>query len=654
MQRGALNLKAVIITVLAVTLGVGSGLFLGHWMKKLPPVESLEFFKPNIVTRIYDSEDALIAELYTERRTALRREEIPESMLRAILAAEDEDFFSHTGLDFPGILRAALIDIKSMKISQGASTITQQLARMLFLTNERTFTRKLKEIILSVKIEQRYSKDEILMLYMNQNYFGHGAYGVESAAKTFFDKSVGELTIPQCAMIAGLLPNPAFYSPFRHPENALKARNKVLNRMVKCAYISVGDQEVFEKEPLNLVKRTEYGGIAPFFVEETRKKLVERLGNQRVLTGGLKVYTTLVRRHQDAADFAVEKGLKEYRDRHVNAENIQSAFISIRSGTGEITSMVGGDDFERTKFNRSVQAKRQSGSAIKPFVYLSALMKGHKPNDIIMDAPVVFEDPHTHKKYRPRNYDRKYHGATTLRVALEKSYNVVTAKLLEQIGVPSVLDTVKQAGIESELPPYLSMGLGSGEVSLMELVNAYATLASKGLRSKPYMIREIRDSNNKRLFQAENRIEETLDPRFCFQIVKILQGAVTHGSGWRAQRLNRPIAAKTGTTNDSADAWFVGFSPSLAAGAWVGFDLRQSLGKNETGSRAAGPIFTEFFAQILAGTTEEDFQCPHGLEEVVVCRESGCLATDMCPVTIHEFFLEGQKPIERCPVHQPQ
>ncbi|MBN1356467.1 PBP1A family penicillin-binding protein [bacterium] len=650
-QRRSVPRFFIVFAAAGIILGAAGGGILGLWMRNLPPVESLEFFRPNVVTRIFDCRNGLTAELYTERRIALSREEIPDAMVKAVVAAEDADFFSHTGLDFPGIIRAAVVDLRSMKITQGASTITQQLARMLFLNNERTFSRKIKETILSVRIEQRYSKDEILTLYMNQSCFGHGAYGVESAARTFFDKPVADLTIPECALIAGVLPNPTYYSPLRNPENALRARNKVLQRMHRSNFISERELAEYVLMPVETSNNVEYSQTAPYFVEETRKLLVELLGAHRVLNGGLKVYTTLDPMHQEAADRAVHDGLTAYRSRHGDSENIQGAFISIRVGTGEITSMVGGDDFTRTKFNRAVQARRQSGSAIKPFVYLTALQEGFSPNDVVMDAPVVFEDPQTRCKYRPRNFDRKFHGPTTLRVALEKSYNVVTAKILDQIGIPPVLETVRRAGISSELPPYLSMGLGSGEVTLVELVNAYATIASNGLRSEPHLIREIHDNEDRVLLSVNPVVEETLDPRLCYQITRMLQGAVTDGSSWRAGRLNHPIAAKTGTSSDSADAWFIGFSPSVAAGAWLGFDLRRSLGQYETGSSVSGPVFTQFMEQILAGSDPEDFNQPEGIETARICRESGFLAGDNCSDTVEEVFITGGKPQRRCPVH---
>lgn len=644
--------KWLLFGTAAVLAGCGGGGLLGFWMLSLPKVESLEYYKPDIVTQIFDMKGLPVAQFYTERRIPLSRDEIPDLMVNAILAAEDSDFFKHPGFDFTGILRALLVDIKTGRMSQGASTITQQLARLLFLSQEKTFSRKLKEALLAVKIEQRYSKDDILVLYMNQCYFGHGAYGVESAARTFFDTSVVELSPAQCALLASLLKNPSFYSPFRHPDRAVSSRDRVLKRMLENGFISEDLYNAAVNESLDVVSGNETGNIAPYFIEEIRKHLVQTMGNERILTGGLRIYSTLDTHHQEAAEIAIREGLDEFIARHPDAESPQVALVSIRPVTGEITSMIGGDNFNTTKFNRAVQAKRQSGSTIKPFVYLTALRKGYAPNYVIMDNPVVFKDPQTNREYRPKNYDLKYHGPTTLRVGLEKSYNVITAKLVDELGIQSCIDTMHLAGIQGDLPPYLSVGLGSGEVTLIEMVNAYATIAASGLRTEPIMIREIRDSDNTLLQSFQPKVEEVFGASECFQITSILQGAVNSGSGWRARRLNRSIAAKTGTTDNFTDAWFIGYTPSLVAGVWVGYDLPKSLGAGESGSRAAGPIFTRFMEQVLAGTPQESFTKPEELEKIRICHETGLLLNESCPDQIDEYFLRKNVPVVVCPIHQ--
>jgi penicillin-binding protein 1A len=642
-----------LILIGGLVTGLVCGGVLGYWSRNLPPVESLEFYRPDIVTQIFDNKEQVIAEFFTERRIVLQRNEIPKLAIGAVLGAEDAEFYSHSGFDMLGIFRAVLKDIISLKKAQGGSTITQQLSRLLFLTNEKTFMRKIKEALLTVKIEQRYSKDEILMLYLNQSYFGQGAYGIESAARTYFDKSISELTCAQCALLACVLKNPAYFNPLTHPDRALESRNRVLRRMQDAGFISEKDYEQFLSEPLDVVDKADKAKIGPYFVEEIRKTVVDQLGNERVLTGGLKIAATLDRAQQMAAESAVGSGIQAFMERHKESEDIQAALVAIRPNTGEITAMVGGSDFSKTKFNRAVQAKRQSGSAIKPFIYYSALQNGFKPTDIIMDEPVVYKDPQTKREWAPLNYDRKFHGPTTLRTALEQSYNVVTVKLLDRVGVPKAMDIAHRAGIESELPPYLSFGLGSGEVSLLELTNAFATLSSEGLRCKPRYMLQITDERGTLLEKFPAKIEETLDKRYCYMITRLLEGSVERGTCWRAKSLNRPVAAKTGTTDQYTDAWFIGYTPSLAAGVWIGYDLKKTMGSGETGSQAAGPIFVRFMEQVFAGTPIEDFAMPEGCTEATVCQETGFLANSSCPNRITEVFIDGTAPRKQCPVHSP-
>ncbi len=646
--------KFLLLSIASLVFGAVVGLFFAALINDLPPVESLEFYKPDIVTYVYDADNTVISEWFTERRVILKRNEIPDKMVHAILSAEDADFYKHTGIDFSGILRAALIDIKSFRVAQGASTITQQLARLLFLTNERTFTRKLKEAILAVEIERHYSKDEILTLYMNQCYFGHGAYGVESAAQTFFDTSVSELTIPQCALLVSLLTNPYYNSPFRFPDKALHNRNKVLRRMYRNGYISAGELKTYLNSPLSVKKGRFKYNVGPYFIEYVRKQTARRIGDSALLKKGLKIYTTLNSREQKAAELAVHKGLEAYRARSENGDKIQGALVAIRPETGDIVAMVGGDDFSQSGFNRAVMAKRQCGSAIKPFVYLTAFQNGFRPNSILNDSPVVFEDPQTHKKWRPKNYDRKYHGPITLRVGLEHSYNVITARLIEHLDISRIIETAHKAGINSSLPPYPSVVLGSGEVSLLELTNAYATLAAYGIRATPRAIRRIEDRNGNVICEVKPDAHEVLDARYCFQITHLLTGAVQSGTAWRARRIGRPVAAKTGTTNDSRNAWFMGYTPSLAAGVWVGFDLPRSLGRHETGSRTAGPIFTDFMEQALTGTAPEDFTPPRGLVAAKICKTTGMLAGPDCPDVVDEYFINGTEPTTVCKLHAQQ
>ncbi len=652
MKRGEKKIVLYLILGAGLFVGIVGGIVLGLWLKELPRVESLANYKPDVVTRIYAEDNQIIGEFYTERRIPLKRQEIPEAAIMAILAAEDAEFYSHSGFDLPGIMRAAIKNLKNLRNSQGASTITQQLARMLFLTNKKSYVRKIKEAILTIKIERYYSKDEIITLYLNLSYFGHGAYGIQSASLLFFNRPISELSLDQCTMLMGLLKNPASFSPLNHPDRALKSRDRILERMLYKKMIDVDQLTLLKARDLGLESQTEHGNLAPYFVEEVRKNLTASLGNERVLTGGLKVNTTLNPLHQQAANNAVESGLNAFRERHGDDVEIQVALIAIRPKTGEITAMIGGADFKVTQFNRAVQAERQSGSAIKPFVYLTAFINGIKPSDIVIDEKIEYVDPASKVIWKPRNYDRKFHGPVTLRYALEHSLNAATVKVLQKVGIDALLDTIRRAGVESELPPYLSVGLGSGEVTLMELTNAYATIAAEGIRVKPRLIRDIESIDGVLIESFPVDVEEVFSAEHCYQLTRVMQGVVQSGTCWRARRLNRPIAAKTGTTNDSTDAWFVGYTPSLAVGVWVGYDLKRTMGSGETGSRAAGPIFVDFFEQILNGTATENFIKPVDIENIMICAETGFLVTDQCPERTLEAFIKGSAPREPCPIHR--
>lgn len=638
------------------SIGLLTGLILGGaigiMLRNLPPVESLTQYKPAAQTVVLNIEGDPIGQYYEERRMVLNREEIPDHVIQSLLAAEDRQFYSHGGFDLKGIGRAVISNIKSRGISQGGSTITQQVARLMFLTNERTYSRKIREALLTLQIERKFSKDEIITIYLNQSCFGHGAFGIEAATRTFYSKSTAELTVPESALLMSLLKNPTRFSPIKHPERSLESRNRVLERMNEAGLISSEDRDRWIAEPLNLNPDVQQGFIAPYFVEEIRQTLESELGSDSVLRGGLTVRSTLNSHHQECANRAIQLGLDAYRERHPDlADSIQAALVSMRPTTGEITAMVGGSSFQKTQFNRAVQARRQSGSSIKPFLYLTALMQGYTPSTVILDSPYVYKDPVTRKAWRPGNYDRRFRGAVTLRRSLEESLNIPTAKLVEKTGLDAFLDTAKRAGIESELPAFPSVVLGSGEVTLLELTNAYATIAAGGMRVRPRMILSVENQDGRQIYQQPVRVEEVLPPGPCYQLVSILRGAVARGTAWRAKALKRPVAAKTGTTDDYTNAWFVGFVPDLVVGVWIGFDVNRNMGHDETGSKAAGPIFTEFLQGALEGEPISDFAVPDGIELRQICYESGYLATPQCPVVLDEAFLKGQPPKSTCPVH---
>ncbi|MBN1879948.1 PBP1A family penicillin-binding protein [bacterium] len=631
--------------------GTTAGVLIGILLANLPPVDMLTCYKPAAQTVVFDKESNAIGQYYDERRLVLRRDEIPDRVIQSLLAAEDRLFYEHGGFDLKGIARALISNLKNRGISQGGSTITQQVARLMFLTNERTFSRKIKEALLTLLIERKFSKDEIITIYLNQSCFGHGAFGIEAAAKTFFNKSTGDLTVPESALLMSLLKNPTRFSPIKYPDRSKESRNRVLVRMSDAGFISREDLTVWLDEAMNINPDVQQGFIAPYFVEEIRRTLEVELGQEMLLKGGLRVRSTLDSRHQDCANRAIQQGLESYRERHPDADAIQAALISMRPASGDITAMVGGSSFRATQFNRAVQAKRQPGSSIKPFLYLAALMDGYTPSTIIMDSPYTYKDPATGRLWSPGNYDRHYRGPVTLRRSLEESLNVPTAKLVEKIGINKFLDVARRAGIQSELPPYPSTVLGAGEVTLIELTNAYATLASGGLKVRPRMILGVEDRDGRTIYKQDVSIQEVLPPVPCFQLAGILEGAVKRGTAWRAKGLERPVAAKTGTTDDCTNAWFIGFTPDLVVGVWIGFDVNQSMGHDETGSKAAGPVFTEFLKSVLQGEPVQEFHAPQGIEFKDVCYESGFLASPRCPIVIHEAYSINNPPKTICPVH---
>lgn len=644
--------KAIgIVTAAGLVIGILMGIVAGTLLRSLPRVEALEYYRPDVVTQILDSSNHTIGEFFTERRIVLKRREIPDSVVHAILAAEDAEFFSHSGFDFPGILRAIIKNALQFKKSQGASTLTQQMARMLFLTNEKTYRRKLKEAILTIEIERRYSKDEILTLYLNQSYFGHGAYGIESAAHTFFNKSSALLEKCEAATLVCLLKNPALFSPFNHPDRALSSRNHVLNRMREKGFLTETELTEFSSRPLGVVTNRDRSRIGPYYVEEVRKIAVETQGNEKVLTGGLIIKTCMDLEHQIAAESAVSKGYSRFKTQHLDGADIQIALVSIKPGSGDVTSLVGGVDFSLSQFNRAMQAHRQPGSTIKPFIYLTALMKGFKPTDFIDDTAFEYIDPDSKQAWHPQNYDRVFHGPMTLRKALEQSNNIVAIKLLQQVGIDDMIRVAQQAGISTELPRFLSVGLGSGEVTLLDLTNSYATIAADGMYAKPRLVCEIRDHKSTILDKVLPHIEEKFSAKYCAVLTHLLCGVVQNGSGWRLKSLNRPIAAKTGTTSDYSDAWLIAYTPTIAAGVWVGYDIKKSLGRGETGSSVAGPILVEFLDQIYAGIEPENFILPDGVREEIVCRDSGQLAGPNCTNLYKELFIASQLPLTRCKLH---
>ena len=764
-KRGSIVKKILLIFMATLITGIGVGAgFLYYLMKELPSIASLKDYRPSIITRVYADNNELIDEFYLEDRKVIQVTKIPKYVTQSFVAAEDARFFRHSGVDLQGISRAFLKNLQAGTIVQGGSTITQQVAKSLFLTPEKSYIRKLKEAILAYKIDKYLKKYEILNLYLNHIYLGGGAYGIEAASERYFGKSTADLTLSEAALLAGLPKAPNRYSPLLHPERARNRQVYVLNRMTEDGYITEEEKAAALEAPIILKTETDHKKIAPYFTENVRRYIQSRYGSDVLYKEGLEVYTTLNVAMQTAASEAIHKGLREldkrqgYRgalkripheafdafleemDREVlknppaknqlhkalvirinrtdktvllrmgshrgimsledmswarpynpdsaavppladpadalnvgdvvevkiidieNTESepllklaleqtphVQGALLCMDPATGGIQAMVGGRDYSTSEFNRATQSRRQPGSAFKPFIYAAAFDMGLTPSTIIMDTPVIFKDTLKDSTWKPRNYEEKFYGPTTLRTALVKSRNLVTIKVLKDIGIDYAADYAATMGITSPIARDLSMALGSSGVTLEEMVQAFGVIANNGKKVTPYYINKIVDRTG-HVFEEHRPVsEQVIDPRIAFITAHVLQEVVQYGTGWRLKTLGRPVAGKTGTTNDLNDAWFIGFTPSLVAGTWVGFDNLQPLGKHETGSRAASPIFLYFLEKALASRPVEFFTPPDGIVFAKIDPETGLLAKPDSPTAVFECYLEGTEPKEYGP-----
>ena len=727
-----------LLIFLVISLGAAAGVFAG-FLRDLPSLDGLEEYQPSIATTLYTDQDEPFASFYEQRRILLPLSKIPAHLKQAVLAVEDSRFYEHRGLSPRAIARAMIMNLLTRRKSQGGSTITQQLARALFLTPEKSFARKLKEALLAVEIEKKYPKDKILELYFNQVYFGHGAYGVEAAAQTYFKKSVGELTLAEAAMLAGLPSAPNRFSPIVDPARARRRRDHVLNRMVEQKVIARAQAEAASRTPFDETLFTRSRTIAPYFVEHVRQSLEETYGAYALYNSGLKVYTTLNLKMQRAAEEALVGGLRDldkargYRPRPERATEVprvrigpytprpgeilpgtvlkvkakslevqlgryrgevplesmkwtkitnfaeafregdsvlvqvlsvderrkvadlaleqdpelEGALAALDPRDGAIKAMIGGYDFERSKFNRAVQARRQPGSAFKPFVYATAFDRGLTPSTIIEDSPISFHFRVGGKvvEWSPENYDRKFHGPTTLRRGLENSVNVVTVKLIEQVGVDPVIRMAHQMGIESELRREIALALGVSEVTPLELVSAYGVLANGGVRAEPFAIRKVTDSQGRILEEHVAEPQEVIRPETAYVLVNVMKGVVERGTAARARVLKRPLAGKTGTTSEATDVWFIGFTPNLVAGVWVGYDVKRSLGPAETGGRMALPLWIAFMQKVLGDLPAEDFPVSENVVAIPVNHMTGRPVPQDEKGAILEYFIKGTEPV---------
>lgn len=692
-----------LLILISAAVGAASGLLLVY-STDLPQVEQLERYRPSSVTELYDGQGRVIGTFALQRRVVAAYDDYPEVLRNALVSIEDKDFYQHSGINFWRIAGAAYRDIESGGKVQGASTLTMQLARNLFLSPDRSFHRKVQEALLAIQIERRFTKPQIFTLYANQIFLGHGAYGFEAASEYYFGKPAKQLKLEEAALLAGLPKAPQYYSPIAHADRAQKRRNLVLNAMLEDGKITAAQAADAKAKPIQLNLQKDPNSLAPNFVEEIRRYLETRYGSDQVHEGGLRVYTSLDMDLQKAAHQAVLDGLAAYERRQRwrgNLANLvaqgqrldkyqdpdwdedpevsgyihalvtsvspasaqlrfgqriatlsqadvawtqrklpallavgdivyvkvlsldgggkskvsleqdsgaQGALVAIDNATGDIKAMVGGRDFNLSKFNRATQALRQVGSSFKPYVYTAVIDQGGSPDETIMDAPITFETPSG--PYIPHNYDDKFEGLITLRRALAQSRNIPALKLADRIGIRTVIDYAHRFGVTSTLPPYLPVALGSAEITLMEQTSAFSVFPNDGVRIAPRYITKVTDYEGRILEEDFPDIKDVISSPTARIMTSMLREVVVHGTAVAASKMPYPLAGKTGTTNDFTDAWFMGFSPSLTCGVWIGYDEKKSLGPKESGGHTALPIWIQFMNVALAGKDPGEFQPP--------------------------------------------
>jgi penicillin-binding protein 1A len=646
--NGAIGWATAILTVLVV-------LVLAHPASGEPParpedlphLRQLPIFQPGEPSLLYDDEGSPFSAVVPEYRIFVSLSKIPMTLRQAIIAAEDARFYRHGAVDLRGIARATIKNLMAAQIKEGGSTITQQLARTLFLSHARTIERKVRELELAWEIEQHYGKDQILEMYLNSIYFGHGAYGVEAAARTYFSKSVTELSLPETALLAGLPRAPGRYSPLIDAVRAKARRQYVLDRMVATGVLKKAQAQRAGRAPIVVHPFFQLKGSAPWFVDYVRQQLDARLGAVLVRQGGLRIYTTLNLGMQRAALAAIRRGVAAVAGRQARPTNgrkapVEGALVALDPRTGEIKAMVGGADYGRSQYNRAVQARRQPGSAFKPFVYAAAFERGLTPATLIDDAPIEFtiERNGRMETWSPENVDRQYRGPVTLRMALEESINVPTVRLIQEIGMDPVIDLARRLGISSELRREYVLALGVAEVSLLELTSAYQPFAHRGLLSSPVAVRRVVGPGDVVLEEHSPVQQRVLSEELAFLVTSVMQGVVERGTGKAARGVGRPAAAKTGTSQDAEDLWFIGYTPGLMAAVWLGYDQPRSLGSHETAGKLAAPIWVDFMRQSLREKPVEAFVPPEGVIQVAVNRRTGEPTDPTDPEAIQEYFIE--------------
>ncbi len=647
-RKKKINIFFFLITGLFCGIIIGSMFAVWH---DLPQIRLLETFLPASITRIYSADKVLLAELFVEKREPVKLKDMPFFLKEALIVTEDRKFYQHPGIDIKGILRAAIKDIAAQNFVEGASTITQQLAKTLFLTNKKTLYRKLREVVLAFQLERRYTKDEILELYLNQVYFGSGAYGAASAARVFFGKSVKDLTLAESALIAGMPKAPSVYSPFANRGLAIKRKNIVLRQMLITGKIDQKTYAAAANEPLLFKSRIKKSARAPFFVQYVVKAMEKRLGPSILYKGGLVINTTLCFDLQKAAEKAVASGLlticQRMEKNNIVSSDLEGALVSLDVATGGILAMVGGRNFRKSPFNRAVTAKRQPGSAFKPILYAYAIEHGFTQNAMILDAPVGFKGANKGKDWEPKNYSGAYEGEITLRRALAFSKNIPAVRLIEMLGPSPVAYFGRTLGLKSTLLPNLSLALGTSEVTLLNLTSAYAVFANRGNRVSPFGVAEVVGSDGRIILKKKPEKQVVMSRANAAVITDMLQGVIKEGTGKKARVIGRPLAGKTGTTTGYGDALFVGYSPDIATGVWIGRDRHGTLGNSETGAKAALPIWIELMGYALEDKPFHYFDIPDSVVLVDIDSITGGLKTDESSEFFKGMFIKGSEPGER-------
>ena len=604
-------LLILVVTGLCFALGAAAGILLLAQFGDFPSLESAKAYRPSVTSRIFDRNNRVVGEIYLEKRTVVPYRSIPPHVVNAFVAAEDANFFRHKGVDYFAIFRAVLRDIVSGGFAQGASTITQQTVKSLFLTPEKSIARKLKEIILAYRIEGKLSKEEILYLYLNQIYLGDGAYGVEAAAQSYFSRGVSTLSVAEGALLAGLAQAPTRYSPRNHLDKAKGRQRYVLRRMAEVGFLGKEEADRAYNARLSFAPPSTFRSKAAYFLEYVRVYLQEKYGEETVNRSEFRIYTTIDDRLQEAAHDALKEGVRRMEERN-RYKGLQGALLCMDTRTGGVLAMVGGVDFGASQFNRALQARRQPGSAFKPIIYGAAIDKGRTVVSTADDSPIEFERNET-EMWKPKNYDGTFLGPIPLLEALAKSRNLATVRLLNETGVDTAIRMARDLGIASPIERNLSIALGSSGITPLEMVNAYATFANGGQRATPFFIREVQDAAGNVLERTDPKVEPAISPETAYLTIRLLQEVVRTGTAASARGLAPNLAGKTGTTNENTDAWFIGGTPDLMAGVWVGFDTPTSLGGRQTAASVAMPIWAQFFGRALGYIPDREFPAPAGI-----------------------------------------